>query len=200
MIEPTTILLNTTQACNDTNIWIEILKTSPAWIALFISLVVPFLTKKLDIEKANKLFMFQEKYKIYSEHFTQLYLFNNTLKSLLSLMMHFTLNENEEIDKQEFCAELNKKIEDFYKEWAKIKDKEAKIWLVADFETLTKKTDLMNTVANFSKALNMLEVSGVFSIDKSTVNNLIALGENIQSPISEYLKKYREYILEESIS
>lgn len=172
----------------------KILETTPAWIALIISIVLPFLTRKLDLEKSYKLFIFQEKYKIYTEHFKQLFAFNNKLKTLLGTLLIFTQERNLSIDANELCIDLNKKIQDFYSEWSKIKEKEALIWLVSDFENLATKNDLLKLVSDFSNELDSLNCEGVLSVSPENIKKLIQIGTEIQTPISKYLKHYRENI------
>ena len=46
------------------NLTIETIRSVPAWIALVITFILPNKTKKLDIEKMHKQFIFEEKYKI----------------------------------------------------------------------------------------------------------------------------------------
>ena len=48
---------------------IEIFKTTPAWIALIISIISPILNKKLEIENKKVTFLFSKRLDIFENHF-----------------------------------------------------------------------------------------------------------------------------------
>lgn len=172
---------------------IELIRATPAYIALIISIVVPFFTKKLDIEKTNSLFLIQERYKIYKEHFKQLQAFNTSLKLLLStlLIIH---KSNNDLDMDTIKIELQTNIKNFYNEWSSMNNKDSDMWLVADYEILVNNSNLLKLVSTFSNVLNLLNKDGVFTIEKSSLEKLIDIAKEIQEIIAEYLKKYRKFV------
>lgn len=177
-------ILNSTQ---NQDLIIEMLKSSPAWIALIISLVVPFITKKLEIEKANKFFIFKEKYHIYSIHFEKLHSFNESIKKVLVTL---GLCLSSEADTPE-CSDLSQNISEMHSTWNEIKYAEAKLWLVAKEEVLKNRNVLLASVSSFNKSLNTIDLNSEI-ITKEKLMELVSLAEKIQDPLSQYIKFYRE--------
>lgn len=163
---------------------LELIKTSPAWIALIISLGLPFLTKKLEIEKSQKMFIFQEQYKAYCEHFDKLCLYNIALRELL---VEIKLNTDEKIDN---INEIRKASEKLFLSWEEINRVESRLWLIAPNTILEKKNELIDKVRNFNSKLDISDSK----ITKENLAEMQKLAQDIQTPLSEYLKEYREQL------
>lgn len=164
------------------NLWVEIIKTFPAWIALIISLVLPFITKKLEIEKAQKLFIYQEKYKAYCEHFDKLCLYNKVLRTLL---VHIKLHLDKNIENNEKFIET---VENLYSSWDDVNRLESRLWLIAPNDVLEIKDELRKLVSKLNEKLNIFDSS----ITEVNFYELKTIAENIQQPLSEYLEQYRK--------
>ncbi len=161
---------------------LELLKTSPAWIALIISLSLPFLTKTLEIEKSQKLFIYEEQYKAYCEHFDKLYLYNNALRELL---VEIKLNTDERIDN---THEIIRATEKLFFSWEEINRVESRLWLIAPNTILEKKNNLIDKVRIFNNQLNKFD----YQITPENLEHMLQLAQDIQTPLSEYIKEYRE--------
>lgn len=180
-------LITFSSSISDNNLVIELLRTLPAWIALIISLTVPFITKKLEIEKAYKQFIFQEKYKIYSEHFSMLHYFNNTIKNFL-VILNKALSEGATIE------EIIQAKTNLYSSWEDIKKCEAKLWIIAPEHILALRAELLLKMRNLNSKISSLGNQNSLAFDNKDLSNLITLSTELQTPFSQYLEYYRKEI------
>ncbi len=164
---------------------IEFLRSCPAWIALIITLVVPLITKKIDIEKANKQFLFQEKYKSYVEHFCKLHKFNHSVIEFLAQLNQYTDGSIVNTDDIEFF------IKELYTAWHDIKHCDAKLWIIAPKDILKIRTSLSEFMLKFSKELNNIKKNNA-QLDKESFIKLIEIAHNMQTPLSDYIGHYRK--------
>ena len=172
---------------NSQGVWVEFFRTSPAWIALIISFVLPFITKKLEIEKMHKQFIFEEKYKIYTSHFSKLYQFNNSIKNFLIVINKALTGEAKSIDIIEAKEELSKS-------WNDIKNYEAKLWIIAPNNILELRKQLLTLIKELNIKIRSLENDKGFDFSSVDLQQLTTIADNIQVPLSQYLQYYREEI------
>lgn len=167
------------------NLIVEIIRSFPAWIALAITLILPNKTKKLDIEKMHKQFIFEEKYKIYTEHFSKLYDFNNSVKTFLAIL-------NGVLKASYDGSDIVEAKQNLYSSWDNIKNYEAKLWIIALEHILQLRTKLLFIIKELKTKINSIENNGIIQYSTNDLNELIKIAENIQVPLSQYLAYYRK--------
>lgn len=176
--------------CNDgSSVWIEFFRNSPAWIALLISFVLPFITKKLEIEKMHKQFIFEEKYKIYMAHFAKLYEFNNSTKSCLVVL-------NKALNGQARSDDITETIRELHISWNNIKNYEASLWILAPSNVLEVRKELLTLVKELNVSISNIENENGFEFTSEDLKNLIEIAKKMQNPLSQYLQYYRDEIEE----
>jgi len=175
-------------SCNDSSsAWVEFFRNSPAWIALIISSVLPFITKKLEIEKMHKQFIFEEKYKIYTAHFSKLYEFNNSIKSFLIVL-------NKALNGKAFGNDITEAKQELHVSWDGIKNYESNLWIVAPNNILELRKQLLILVKELNVSINNIENEKGFEFSSEDLNKLIAIADKIQNPLSQYLQYYKDEI------
>lgn len=166
------------------NLTIETIRSVPAWIALVITFILPNKTKKLDIEKMHKQFIFEEKYKIYTEHFSKLYDFNNSIKTFLTIL-------NGALEASYKGSDIAEAKQNLYLSWDNIKNYEAKLWIIAPENILQLRTKLLFLIKDLKTKINSIDSNGIIEYSTKDLNELIKIAEDIQVPLSQYLTYYR---------
>lgn len=166
----------------------EFLRSAPAWIALIIAFVSPYITKRLEIEKSHKLFIFEEKYKIYSEHFTKLHSYNNAIKDLIVILKLAIETDDGDI------TNIENAFNEFNKTWHDIKTSEAKLWMIAPSNILNLRSLLLQRVKSLNKKLNEFKQDGELIINNERLNEIIQVSQELQEPLAQYLDYYRDEI------
>lgn len=169
------------------DIVIEIFRSSPAWIALIISIISPLINKKLEIEKSKVNFLYLKKYDIFEIHFKNLYELRRAIINLISILMFHYEHENCK-DVNDINIAKNK----LYETWDEVKISEASLWLIADFDQLRLKEPLLSAMKDLYIKINSLIQDGILILNLHDIEELISLAKNIQEPIVQTLESYRE--------
>lgn len=169
------------------DIVIEVFKSSPAWIALIISIISPLINKQLEIEKSKVNFLFSKRFDIIEKHFNKLYELRNATIELISTLMYNYENEN-----ITDVSKINTKNEILHNKWDEVKISEASLWLIADIHQVQLKESLTIAIKAFFKKFNSLSYKGTLELTKKDIEELITLAKKIQEPIAQTLEMYRE--------
>lgn len=166
---------------------IEIFKTTPAWIALIISIISPILNKKLEIENKKVTFLFSKRLDIFENHFRKLYEFRNIVINLVAVLLyHYEHHEYTNVD------DINAVEEQLQKAWNEIRLNEASLWLIADSELLKLKEPILDSVKGFFQKRSSLSQNGILRLNKQDLEELIYLAKSLQNSIGKILETYRE--------
>lgn len=168
---------------------IEVFRSSPAWIALIISIISPLLNKKLDIEKDKVNFLLSKKFEIFENHFKKLYEFRNIVIDFIAvLLQHYEHQEATNIE------DINATKEQMHNLWNEIRLNEASLWLVAEYEQLRLKSSILNSVKEIFQKINSLNNEGVLVLNQNNLKEMISLAKNLQDAISNLLNEYRKIL------
>lgn len=178
------------ESSTKTDILIEFLRSSPAFIALIITLITPFINKKLEIEKQHQEFIYKEKYKIYSKHFTCLHQFNQAIKNLAVTLN--SINKNSDIDPKMKFNCINNAINEIDEAWLNIKQQEAMLWLLAPNNILDLRAKLLNKVSLLKKVA--FKVKNKNEVSDADIKDIMNCSHDIQVPLGEYLQYYRKEV------
>ena len=172
---------------NNKDLIIEIFRTSPAWIALVISVVSPILYKKIELEKSKANFLFSKRFDIFQNYFGKLYIFRNSIINLISILLYH-IEHSEFID----LTDVNTAKENLYNIWNDIKLSESCLWLLSDYKVLKLKGSISKSTKIFFQKIDLLSQNGVLKLNEQSIKELIELAKNTQNSIAEILNEFRK--------